>query len=106
MKKLLDMFKFSGATSKPNSNAAIAKERLSLVIAHSKSEGQAGLLSAEKLAEMQKEIFAVVAKYVDISAENLTINQQVQDGVECLELSVAINSKLVEEPVIRAACAA
>lgn len=75
--------------------ANLAKERLQLVIAHQKSEISAAL-SPEQLAQMQREVLAVVAKYVNIKDEDLSLKTVQEDGMSMIELSVCFDGKAGE----------
>ena len=60
-------------------SAETAKERLQLVLAHDRSD-----LSPELLDQMRREIFEVVAKYVDIDLEEGDVSLETEDRVTAL----------------------
>ena len=60
-------------------SAATARDRLQLVLAHDRSD-----LSPELLDQMRREIFEVVAKYVDIDLEEGDVSLETEDRVTAL----------------------
>ena len=72
--------------NKPKS-AALAKERLQLIIAHERS----GLSSKKEfLPEMQKELIAVISKYVSINPDDIKVSLEKQGNYEVLELNIVL----------------
>ena len=57
-------------------SATTARERLQLVLAHDRSD-----LSPEQLDQMRREIFEVVAKYVDVDLEEGDVTLETEDRV-------------------------
>ena len=72
--------------SKPKS-AALAKERLQLIIAHERNG-----LSGKKdfLPEMQKELIAVISKYVSINPDDIKVSLEKQGNYEVLEVNIVL----------------
>lgn len=99
--KLFDFFK--SKKSAPTAN--LAKERLQLVIAHQKSTVSTAI-SADQLAQMQKEVLAVVAKYVNIKDEDLSLKTVQEDGMSVIELTVCFDGQAEDKPVVSAVVAA
>ena len=60
-------------------SASTAKQRLQLVLAHDRSD-----ISPELLDQMRREIFEVVAKYVDIDLEEGDVSLETEDRVTAL----------------------
>ena len=60
-------------------SASTARDRLQLVLAHARSD-----LSPELLDQMRREIFEVVAKYVDIDLEEGDVSLETEDRVTAL----------------------
>jgi cell division topological specificity factor len=60
-------------------SASTARDRLQLVLAHDRSD-----LSPELLDQMRREIFEVVAKYVDIDLEDGDVSLATEDRVTAL----------------------
>lgn len=67
--------------------AAVAKERLQIILAHEHS-GQPG--APAYLPAMKQEILAVIAKYIDIDVEKINVSLDRQDDVEVLELNIVL----------------
>ena len=79
---LLDYFK----SLRPNSSAAVAKQRLQILVAHERaSRNQPSLLP-----RMQQELLEVVRKYVEVDQDAISM-QFDQDGTrETLELNIVL----------------
>jgi cell division topological specificity factor len=60
-------------------SASIAKERLQLIIAHERAGGHA---PADYLPALQRELVAVISKYVKISDEDIRVSLERQDAPE------------------------
>lgn len=78
---LLDYFRVSRRNS-----AAIAKERLQILVAHERAERN----RPSYLPMMQKELLEVVQKYVDVDQNAITINVEQDDRHEILELNILL----------------
>jgi cell division topological specificity factor len=78
---LLDYFK----SSKPKS-ASIAKERLQILIAHERSARN----QPSYLPQLQKELLAVVKKYVNVEQDAITVNFEQDADQEVLELNIVL----------------
>ncbi|MGR8936104.1 MAG: cell division topological specificity factor MinE [Gammaproteobacteria bacterium] len=72
-------------TSKPKS-AAIAKERLQILVAHERSSRN----QPSYLPQLQKELLAVVQKYVNVNQDAITISFEQDDNQEVLELNIVL----------------
>lgn len=68
-------------------SASVAKERLQLIIAHERVGGRP---PAEYLPALQKELVAVISKYVKISDDDIRVNLERQDTLEVLEVKIEI----------------
>ncbi len=68
-------------------SASVAKERLQLIIAHERVGGRP---PAEYLPALQKELVAVISKYVKISDDDIRVNFERQDTFEVLEVKIEI----------------
>jgi cell division topological specificity factor len=72
----------SGQNSK---SASVAKERLQLIIAHERS----GLSNKpDFLPALQRELVAVVAKYVSVDLDDIKISLEKQGNYEVLEVNI------------------
>lgn len=78
---LMDYFR----SSRP-STAAIAKERLQILVAHERSErGKPDYLPA-----LQKELLEVIRKYVNIDQDAITMTMEQDENREVLELNIIL----------------
>ncbi len=78
---LFDYFRPSDKKS-----ATVARERLQIILAHERAERN----SPSYLPRLQKEILAVVRKYVEVEQEDVEINLDRRDDCEILALSVTL----------------
>jgi cell division topological specificity factor len=67
-------------------SAAVAKERLQLIIAHERM----GNTHADYLPALQRELLAVISKYVKISNDDIRVSLERQDNLEVLEVKIEI----------------
>ncbi|MBO2987796.1 cell division topological specificity factor MinE [Burkholderia pseudomallei] len=68
-------------------SAAVAKERLQLIIAHERVGGRP---PADYLPALQKELVTVISKYVKISNDDIRVSLERQDDLEVLEVKIEI----------------
>lgn len=81
---LIDLFRRRNETS-----ASIAKERLQIILAHERSDrGQ-----PEFLPRLQKELMAVIARYVQVEQENINVTVQRDETRAILEINVELPPK-------------
>ena len=68
--------------------ANVAKERLQIILAHERS----GRNPAEPdyLPELQRELVAVISKYIRINADDIKVNLERQDNLEVLEVKIEL----------------
>ena len=66
--------------------AATAKDRLQIIIAQERVQSQA----PDYLPMLNKELLEVLAKYVNISPDDIRISQEQHDGLEMLELNITL----------------
>ena len=66
--------------------AATAKDRLQIIIAQERVQSQA----PDYLPMLKKELLEVLAKYVNISPDDVRISQEEHDGLEMLELNITL----------------
>ena len=71
--------------AKPKS-AAIAKERLQLIIAHERADNS----PPNFLPALQKELVAVISKYVKVSDQDIKVNLEKQGNLEVLEVNIVL----------------
>jgi len=68
--------------------ASVAKERLQIILAHERSS-----LSGKRpdyLPELQRELIAVISKYVSIKAEDIKVQLEKQDDLEVLQVKIEL----------------
>ena len=69
--------------------ASVAKERLQIILAHERSGVGSGRPPAY-LADLQRELVAVISKYVSIRPEDIKVNLERQDDLEVLEVKIEL----------------
>ena len=67
--------------------AEIAKNRLSLLIAHERS-GSSG--AADFLPALQQELIQVISKYVAVNPDDIKVQLEKQDNYEVLEVNIVL----------------
>jgi cell division topological specificity factor len=82
---------------KKPSSAGIAKERLQLVLAHERANRD----SPDFLPRMQKELLAVVAKYIAVSDDMLRVTVGKSGNTSVLEINVEMPASA--KPAMKAA---
>ena len=68
--------------------ASVAKERLQIILAHERS-GRGGS-RADYLPQLQRELVAVISKYVKISADDIKVSLERQDNFEVLAVKIEL----------------
>ncbi len=68
--------------------ASVARERLQIILAHERS-GR-GSAKPDYLPALQRELLAVISKYVSINAEDLKVHFERQDNLEVLEVKIEL----------------
>ncbi|CAN7402907.1 cell division topological specificity factor [Pseudorhodoferax aquiterrae] len=68
--------------------ANVAKERLQIILAHER--GSRGGLKPDMLQELQRELVAVISKYVAVNQEHIKVNLERQDTLEVLEVKIEL----------------
>lgn len=66
--------------------ASVAKERLSLIIAHERGANPA----PDFLPELQRELIAVISKYVNVGPDDIKVQLEKQDNCEILEVNITL----------------
>jgi len=67
--------------------ASVAKERLQIILAHERS-GRAR--RPDYLAALQRELLAVISKYVSIKPDDIKVHVERQDNLEVLEVKIEL----------------
>lgn len=73
---------------KKTNTAALARERLQIIVAHERNQ----LNQPDYLPKMQEDIVAVIRKYIDIDLEHVEVQVDNNDGCSVLELNVTLPS--------------
>ena len=71
---------------KPGS-ASVAKERLQLILAHERNGKNR---SPDYLPELQRELMAVISKYVSVNPDDIKVHLERQDNLEVLEVKIEL----------------
>lgn len=69
-------------------SATIAKERLQIILARECVDGHCS--EPDYLPALQRELLAVVSKYIAINPEDIKVNFERQDNLEVLEVKVEL----------------
>lgn len=69
------------------STASVAKERLQLILAHERNGRSA---SPDYLPALQRELVAVISKYVAINPDDIKVHMERQDNLEVLEVKIEL----------------
>ena len=78
---LLDYFR-----SDKKGSAGVAKERLQILVAHERAERN----QPSYLPQLQKDILAVIRKYVAVDQDDVSINLEQDTTHEILELNIVL----------------
>ena len=79
---------FSFLLGEKKKTASVAKERLQIILAHERS-GR-GTSRPDYLPALQRELVAVISKYVSIKAEDIKVHFERQDNLEVLEVKIEL----------------
>ena len=71
--------------------ASVAKERLQIILAHERRGGSAS--QPDYLPALQRELLAVISKYIKIGPNDIKVNVDRQDNLEVLELKIELPDK-------------
>ena len=77
---------FSFLLGEKKKTASVAKERLQIILAHERT----GRTKADYLPALQRELIAVISKYVSINPEDIKVHLQRQDDLEVLEVKIEL----------------
>jgi cell division topological specificity factor len=67
--------------------ATVAKERLQLILAHERTGRNP---SPNYLPDLQRELVAVISKYVSINPDDIKVSMERQDNFEVLEVKIEL----------------
>ncbi|MDQ7746219.1 cell division topological specificity factor MinE [Hydrogenophaga pseudoflava] len=68
--------------------ASVAKERLQIILAHERSGRNAA--EPDYLPALQKELVAVISKYIKINTDDIKVQLERQDDLEVLEVKIEL----------------
>ncbi len=90
----MSIFKYLRNKRKP-STASVAKERLQIIISHERTERDAPdcLPKLADLPKMQDEILNVIAKYIPIDRDKVSVNLERVGDSAVLELNFSMHDK-------------
>jgi cell division topological specificity factor len=74
-------------------SAAMAKDRLSIIVARERAGTRAG---ADYLPQLQQELLGVIARYEKIDLSSVSVNLDRSGGCEVLELNIVIPEAAAE----------
>ena len=78
--------KFFGSNNQPKS-ASLAKERLTLVIAHQRDAEDN---TPDFLPALQKDLVAVISKYIKINRDDIRVQMEKKGNYEVLEVNIVM----------------
>ena len=79
----------SALLGEKKSTASVAKERLQIILAHERGS-RGGTTAPDYLPALQRELLAVVLKYVQIKPHEVKVNVERQDNLEVLEVKIEL----------------
>lgn len=91
---LLDYFRSSRTSS-----AAIAKERLQILVAHERSQRN----KPDYLSDLQRDLLEVIRKYVNVDQDAITVTMEQDESREILELNIVLpedDPKRAARPIV------
>ena len=68
--------------------ASVAKERLQIILAHERSS--LGNRRPDYLPELQRELIAVISKYVSIKADDIKVHVEKHDNLDVLQVKIEL----------------
>ena len=80
---------------KKKATASVAKERLQIILPHERASltGDGKNFAPSWLPDLQRELLAVIAKYIQVDQDALTVNLEKRDNLELLEINVTLPEK-------------
>ena len=68
--------------------AGVAKERLQIILAHERSGRSAA--TPDYLPDLQRDLVAVISKYIHINPDDIKVHLERQDNLEVLEVKIEL----------------
>jgi cell division topological specificity factor len=84
-------------SSRKTNTAAVAKERLQIIVAHERAYRNA----PHYLPLLQKELLEVIAKYIKVQQDSIKINLEREGNCEVLELNITLPEGPTGNPAAR-----
>ena len=84
---------FNYLRKRNNASSSIAKERLQIIISHERSQRN----TPDYLPKLQEEILAVIAKYVSIDRDRVSVNLERMGDSSVLELNVTMPERIPDK---------
>ena len=81
---------FSFLLGEKKKTAGVAKERLQIILAHERTSRSP---QPDYLPALQKELIAVIAKYIQINPDDIKVDLQRQDNLDVLEVKIELPDK-------------
>jgi len=69
-------------------SAAVAKERLQIILAHERAGRNAS--GPDYLPALQRDLVAVISKYIAINPDDIKVHLERQDNLEVLEVKIEL----------------
>ena len=82
---------FSFLLGEKKKTANVAKERLQIILAHERS-GRNGN-EPDYLPALQRDLIAVIAKYIKINPDDIKLNLERQENLDVLEVKIELPDK-------------
>lgn len=79
---------FSFFLGEKKKSSTLAKERLQFILMHERSARTTA--SPDFLPELQRELIAVIGKYIKIDHRDIKVNLERQDNMEVLEVKIEL----------------
>jgi cell division topological specificity factor len=79
---------FSFFLGEKKKTATLAKERLQIILAHERMGRSAA--EPDYLPDLQRELIAVISKYIKINPNDIKVNLERQDDLEVLEVKIEL----------------
>ena len=77
---------FRSLFSRREKSAAIARERLQILLTHERAGGA----SSDLLARLREEVLAAIAKHVDVDPEKVQVSMKKQDDASIIAIDVEV----------------
>jgi len=68
--------------------ASVAKERLQIILAHERTDNRNH--QPDYLPQLQRDLVAVICKYIKINPEDIKVNLERQDNLDVLEVKIEL----------------